>query len=64
MRQHRTKPVPPVAHCFVANLDPALMQEAFNVVQRQREPNVRHHLQGDDLSAGLEVAEWWALGHP
>jgi hypothetical protein len=48
----------------VADLDTVFMVQAFNVVQRQREPNVRHHLQGDDLSAGLEVAEWWALGHP
>jgi hypothetical protein len=29
--KHRSKPVPPVVHRFVANLDPALMQEAFTL---------------------------------
>jgi hypothetical protein len=30
----RTEPVPPVAHRFVADLDPALMQQFFDVAQR------------------------------
>ena len=35
----------------------------FALAQRQREPNVEHHRQADDLWARLEVAERGALGH-
>ena len=56
--KHRTKPVPPVPHCFVADLDPTLVQEVLHVAKRQRKTNVEDHCQADDLWAGLEVAEW------
>jgi hypothetical protein len=61
--KHRTKPVPPIAHYFVANLDPTLMQEVLHVAQRQLEPNVEQHRQADDLCARLEVAkgERWVI---
>lgn len=32
--KHWTETVPPVTHRFVADLDPALMQQVFDVAQR------------------------------
>ena len=61
--EHRPEPVPPVAHCFVADIDTPLVQQILDVSQREREPNVEHHREADDLGAGLEVAEWGAFGH-
>jgi hypothetical protein len=37
--KQRTKPVPPVAHRFMTNLNPTLMKQVFDIAQRQREPN-------------------------
>jgi hypothetical protein len=51
------------AHRFVADLNTVFMVQAFNVVQRQREPNVRHHLHGDYLWSGPAVTEKGALGN-
>lgn len=47
----------------MADLDPAFVQQVFDVAQRQRELNVVLHRQADDLWARLEVAERGALGH-
>ncbi len=63
-REHGTKPIPPVAHRFVADLDTPLMQQVFDVAQRQRKPNVEHHRKPDDRWAGFEIAEGGAFGHP
>lgn len=32
-RKHRIKPVPPVSNTFMADIDPALMKQIFNVSQ-------------------------------
>ena len=48
----------------MADLDTALMQQLLDVAKRQRETNVEHHCQADDLWARLEVAEGGAFGHP
>lgn len=48
---------------LMADLDPALMQQVFDVAQRQRKPNGEHHRQANDLRAGTRVAERGALGH-
>jgi hypothetical protein len=58
------KPVPPIAHRFVADLDTLLMKQVFDIAQRQRETDVNRHCKADALWAGLEVAERLALGHP
>ena len=58
-----TEPVPPEAHDLVADLDAALVQQVFDVPQRQRETDVEHHSQADDLVARLEVAEGAGFGH-
>jgi hypothetical protein len=47
--EHRAKPIPPVAHRFVANVDAALEQQVLNVPQRQWEAHVNHHHQADYL---------------
>jgi hypothetical protein len=61
--EHRAEPVPPVLHSLVADLDAALAQEVLNVAKRQREADVEHHRQTDDLRAGLEVAKRGVFGH-
>ncbi|CUH36847.1 hypothetical protein JSE7799_01243 [Jannaschia seosinensis] len=55
--------MPPEAHRLVADVDAALVQQILDVPQRQRETDVHHHRQSDDLGAGLEVLEGAALGH-
>ena len=62
-REHRAEALPPEAHRPVAHLDAALMEQVLHVPQGEREANVEHDRQADDLGAGLEVAEWAALGH-
>jgi hypothetical protein len=39
------------------NVDPAFVQQVFNVPQRERIPDIHHNRQADDLGARLEVAE-------
>jgi hypothetical protein len=56
--------VPPIAHRLVADLNTTLVKQVFNVTQRQRETNVQHHRQAEDLWARLEVAEIGTLAHP
>jgi hypothetical protein len=41
----------------VADLDATLVQKILDVAERQREADVEHHRQADDLGAGLEVPE-------
>ena len=62
-REHRTKPVPPVSHRLMADLDPAFVQKIFHVVQRQRIPNVKHHREADYTGKGFEVSERTAICH-
>jgi hypothetical protein len=61
--KHRTEPVPPVSHRLVANFDATLVQKIFDISERQREPDVEHHRQTDDLWAGLELLEMGAFCH-
>ena len=55
--EHRTKPVPPEPDGLVADVDPALGQEIFDVAQRQRVSHVHHHDQTDDLWRAVEISE-------
>jgi hypothetical protein len=34
--KHRTEPVPPETHSFVADIDATLKQQIFNLPQRER----------------------------
>ena len=42
---------------FAADLDTAFMQQVLHVAKRQRETNVEHHCQADDVWGCLEVAQ-------
>lgn len=55
--EHRAEPVPPKPHGLVANVDPALEQQVFNVSQAERESDLHHHGQADDLGQRVKVAE-------
>jgi hypothetical protein len=60
--EHRAKPVPPEPDGLVADVDPALGQEIFDVAQRQRISHVHHHDQTDDLRRAVEISERVAHG--
>ena len=48
----------------MAHIDPTLMQQVFDIPERERKPNVEHYRQADDLRARLEVLERVALFIP
>ena len=62
-REHRTEPMPPKSHSFMAHINPALMQQIFHIAERQRKPHEHHNRQADDLSARFEIAKWIRFGH-
>ena len=41
----------------MADVDAALVEKVFDIAQREREPDVQHHRQADDLGRRLEIAE-------
>jgi hypothetical protein len=51
------KPVPPEPHGLVADVDPTLGHEIFDVAQRQWVSHVHHHHQTDDLRRAVEISE-------
>ena len=61
--EHRAKPVPPISNRFVADLDTALVQQIFDIPEREGKPNIEHDRQADDLWAGFEPLERAVLGH-
>ena len=62
LRKQSTKPVPPKPYCLVAHVDPSLMEQVFDLTQRQRIPHVHHDCELDDGRRSLEVAVW--ISHP
>jgi hypothetical protein len=56
-RKQRPKPVPPEPHRFVADVDPTLEQQIFDIPQTKRISNVHHHNQADDFRRRIEIAE-------
>jgi len=61
-REHGTKSIPPEPHRFVADVNTALVQQVFNIAERQREPDVHHHSDANDLRLRLEISE--RIAHP
>src|SRR6056297_471711 len=61
--EHRPKPVPPEPNRLVTDLDTTLVQQILDVSERQREADVHHDRQADDLGRRLEVLEGVAFGH-
>jgi hypothetical protein len=56
------KPVPPEPDGLVADVDPTLGQEIFDVSKLQRVSHVHHHDQTDDLRRAVEISERIAHG--
>src|SRR5680860_53437 len=47
---------------LMADVNAALMEEVFDVSKRQREADIHHHGQSNDLGRRLKVPKW-AMGH-
>ncbi len=58
----RREPHPPEPHRLIAHFDATLMEQVLHVPRREREPDIHHHGQPDDLGAGAEVPKGAALG--
>ena len=54
--EQRPKPLPPRTNGLVANVGHPLVQQILNFAERQRELDLHHHRQMNDLGARLEVA--------
>lgn len=59
--EYRTKSTPPISNGVVAHIDTPLMQKILHIAGRQRETDIQHHGQTDDLAAGIKVTEGAAL---
>jgi len=60
--KHRSEPVPPGTYCFVADIDPSLLEQVFDLAQRGGKADIHHDRKTDDLRRSLEIAEW--ISHP
>ncbi len=47
----------------MADIDPALMQQIFDIPKREWKSDVQHHRKADDLGTGFEVFEGGRFGH-
>ncbi len=47
----------------MANVDASLVQQIFDIPKRERETDVQHNRQADDLWAGFKVFERRGSGH-
>ncbi len=47
----------------MADIDPALVQQIFDIPQRKWKSDIKHHGQADDLGTGFEVLERGRFGH-
>ena len=56
--------MPPISHGFMADFDDAFVKQIFHVAERQRETNIEHHCQADNLAARFEVTKWGQFRHP
>jgi len=56
--KHWPKPVPPGANGLVADVDPAFVEQVFDVPEGQWKSDIHHHCKTDDLRRCFEIAEW------
>ncbi len=61
--EQRTEAMPLEPQSFMAHIDATLMEQVLNVPKGQREADIQHHRETDDLGARLEIAEGTAFGH-
>lgn len=59
----RPKSLPPKAYCFIAHVDTALMQQVFDIPERQGKPGIHHHSQTDNFWRRAKVAKWGTFDH-
>ncbi len=62
--KQRAEQVPPEPHRPMADLNAALVQQIFDILERQRVPDIHHHRQADDFRGRLKVAKRGAFCHP
>ena len=60
----RAKPMPPASNRFMTDIDAAFMEQTFHVAKGQRETDVQHYRQANNLTARFEIAKWIRFGHP
>ena len=53
--EQRAEPLPPEPDCLMANIDPALEQQVFDVPQRQRVAYLHHYHVVDYLRGRVEI---------
>ena len=58
-----TKSIPPEPDCFVADVDPSLVQKILYIPQGKWEPDIHHHRKADDLGTRLKITKGAALCH-
>lgn len=56
--ENRTKSINPKPNTLMADIDPAFMEQVFDVSKREREADIHHHRKLDDLGRCLEISEW------
>jgi hypothetical protein len=62
MCEASAEPIDPETDALVANVDPAFVQQVFDIPKWEWESNIHHHAKLDDLGRSLEVTKW-VLGH-
>jgi hypothetical protein len=62
--KQRAKSVPPKPNRLMADVDATFVQKILHVPKRQRETDIHHQGQTDDLGARLEAAKRAAFCHP
>jgi hypothetical protein len=55
--EYRTKPVDPEADTLMTDVYPALMEQVFDVAERERETDIHHHGQLDYFAGCFEIPE-------
>jgi hypothetical protein len=61
--KNRAKSIPPAPQSFVADVDPALVQQVLDIAERKWKSNVHHDRQADDLGAAMKVLEGVCFRH-
>ena len=61
--QHRTKSIPPKPDCFVADIDPTLVQKVLYISKRKWEPDIHHYRKANDLWTCLKVTKGAVICH-
>ena len=61
--KNRAKSIPPAPQSFVADVDPALVQQVLDIAERKWKSNIHHDRQADDLGAAMKVLEGVCFRH-